>query len=83
MPQPGVSAYEMFELMEQKTIRGLYLLCSNPAVSAPNLNFVRTAMKNLDFMLCSDFYLSESAEFADVILPSVTWSEDEGTVTNS
>ncbi|MGG3497991.1 molybdopterin oxidoreductase family protein [Peribacillus simplex] len=82
MPQPGVSAYEMFELMEQKTIRGLYLLCSNPAVSAPNLNFVRSAMKNLDFMLCSDFYLSESAEFADVILPSVTWSEDEGTVTN-
>lgn len=82
MPKPGVSAYEMFELMEQKTIRGLYLLCSNPAVSAPNLNFVRRAMKNLDFMLCSDFYLSESAEFADVILPSVTWSEDEGTVTN-
>ncbi|MDM5454028.1 molybdopterin oxidoreductase family protein [Peribacillus simplex] len=82
MPQPGVSAYEMFELMEQKTIRGLYLLCSNPAVSAPNLNFVRSTMKNLDFMLCSDFYLSESAEFADVILPSVTWSEDEGTVTN-
>ena len=39
MPQPGVSAYEMFELMEQKTIRGLYLLCSNPAVSAPNLKF--------------------------------------------
>ncbi len=82
MPEPGVSAYEMFELMHNKTIRGLYLLCSNPAVSAPNLNFVREAMKNLDFMVCSDFYLSESAEFADVILPSVTWAEDEGTVTN-
>ncbi|MDC3417868.1 molybdopterin oxidoreductase family protein [Aquibacillus salsiterrae] len=82
MPQAGVSAYEMFELMTEKTIRGLYLLCSNPAVSAPNLNFVRNALKNLDFMVCSDFYLSESAEFADVILPSVTWSEDEGTVTN-
>ncbi|MBE1445870.1 molybdopterin oxidoreductase family protein [Paenibacillus sp. OAS669] len=82
MPQPGVSAYEMFELMEQKTIRGLYLLCSNPAVSAPNQNFVREALKKLDFMVCSDIYLSESAEFADVVLPSVTWSEDEGTVTN-
>lgn len=82
MPQPGVSAYEMFELMQDKTIRGLYLLCSNPAVSAPNLNFVRSALKNLDFMVCSDMYLSESAEFADVVLPSVTWSEDEGTVTN-
>ncbi|MDD9267086.1 molybdopterin oxidoreductase family protein [Paenibacillus sp. GCM10023248] len=82
MPLPGVSAYEMFELMQEKTIRGLYLLCSNPAVSAPNQNFVREALKNLDFMVCADIYLSESAEFADVVLPSVTWSEDEGTVTN-
>ena len=39
-------------------------------------------MKNLDFMVCADFYLSESAEFADVILPTTTWAEDEGTVTN-
>ncbi|MCP3774039.1 molybdopterin oxidoreductase family protein [Paenibacillus sp. MZ04-78.2] len=82
MPQPGVSAYEMFELMTEKTIRGLYLLCSNPAVSAPNLNYVRSALKSLDFMVCCDMFLSESAEFADVVLPSVTWSEDEGTVTN-
>ncbi|MDP5275616.1 molybdopterin oxidoreductase family protein [Chengkuizengella axinellae] len=82
MPGPGVSAYELFELMDKKEIRGMYLLCSNPAVSAPNLNFVRNAMKNLDFMVCSDFYLSESAEFADVVLPTTTWSEDEGTVTN-
>jgi len=82
MPQPGVSAYEMFDLMQNKTIRALYLLCSNPAVSAPNLNYVKAALKNLDFMVCADIYLSESAEFADVVLPSVTWSEDEGTVTN-
>jgi assimilatory nitrate reductase catalytic subunit len=82
MPKPGVSAFEMFELMQAKTIRGLYLLCSNPAVSAPDLNFVRGAMKQLDFMVCADFYLSESAEYADVVLPAVTWSEDEGTTTN-
>ena len=82
MPAPGVSAYEMFGLMKDKTIRALYLLCSNPAVSAPNLNEVRDALRSLDFMVCSDMYLSESAEFADVVLPSVTWSEDEGTVTN-
>lgn len=82
MPLPGVSAYEMFGLMQDKTIRGLYLLCSNPAVSAPNLNEVRAALMNLDFMVCSDIFLSESAEFADVVLPSTTWSEDEGTVTN-
>ncbi|RAP76540.1 molybdopterin oxidoreductase family protein [Paenibacillus montanisoli] len=82
MPQPGVSAYEMFELMQAKTIRGLYLLCSNPAVSAPNQNYVRASLKGLDFMVCADLYLSESAEFADVVLPTTSWSEDEGTVTN-
>src|SRR5690625_5478464 len=62
--------------------RSLYLLCSNPAVSAPDLNVVRKAMKKLDFLVCADFYLSESAEFADVVLPAVTSSEDEGTTTN-
>ncbi|HZG13903.1 MAG TPA: nitrate reductase [Candidatus Bathyarchaeia archaeon] len=82
MPQKGVSAYEMFQLMLDKTIRSMYLLCSNPAVSAPNQNHVRAAMKNLDFMVCADFYMSESAEYADVILPVTTWAEDDGTTTN-
>jgi assimilatory nitrate reductase catalytic subunit len=82
MPGVGVSAYEMFDKMLDKTIRGLYLLCSNPAVSAPNQNHVRKALKDLDFMVVGDFFLSESAEFADVVLPTTTWSEDEGTVTN-
>jgi assimilatory nitrate reductase catalytic subunit len=82
MPKAGVSAYEMFSLMQDKTIRGLYLVCSNPAVSAPNVNFVRAALKELDFMVCSDFFLSESAHYADVVLPATSWSEDEGTVTN-
>lgn len=82
MPKEGVSAYEMFGLMEQKVIRGLYLLCSNPAVSSPNLNYVKEQLRNLDFMVCVDFYLSESAEFADVVLPTTTWAEDEGTTTN-
>lgn len=82
MPAEGVSAFEMFGLMEQKTIRALYLLCSNPAVSAPDQNYVREQLKNLDFMVCVDFYLSESAEFADVVLPTTTWAEDEGTTTN-
>lgn len=82
MPKAGVSAFDMFGLMKDKTIRGMYLLCSNPAVSAPDLNYVRDAMKELDFMVCADFYLSESAEYADVVLPASTWAEDEGTTTN-
>lgn len=82
MPAAGVSFYEMLGLMSNKEIRGLYLLCTNPAVSAPNQKLVRQALESLDFMVCCDFFLSETAEYADVVLPSVTWAEDEGTVTN-
>lgn len=82
MPGEGVSAFELFGLMEKKVIRAMYLLCSNPVVSAPNSNYVRKVLKQLDFMVVNDFFLSESAEYADVVLPTTTWSEDEGTTTN-
>lgn len=82
MPKPGVSAYEMFDLMLNKTIRGLHVICSNPVVSSPNINHVYKAMEALDFLVVSDFFLSETAELADVVLPATTWAEDEGTTTN-
>ncbi|PLR96917.1 formate dehydrogenase subunit alpha [Bacillus sp. T33-2] len=82
MPQQGVSAYEMFELMENKTIRAMHVICSNPVVSSPNINYVTKAMKSLDFLVVNDFFLSETAELADVVLPATTWAEDEGTTTN-
>jgi assimilatory nitrate reductase catalytic subunit len=82
MPKPGVSAYEMFDLMKNKTIRGLHVICSNPVVSSPNINHVYEAIKELDFLVVSDFFLSETAELADVVLPATTWAEDEGTTTN-
>ncbi|WHX41625.1 formate dehydrogenase subunit alpha [Mesobacillus sp. AQ2] len=83
MPQPGVSAYEMFHLMEAKTIRGLHVICSNPVVSSPNINYVQEQLENLDFLVVNDFFLSETAELADVVLPATTWAEDEGTTTNT
>ena len=83
MPKPGVSAYEMFHLMEAKTIRGLHVICSNPVVSSPNINYVQEQLENLDFLVVNDFFLSETAELADVVLPATTWAEDEGTTTNT
>lgn len=82
IPMEGVSAYEMFDLMKNKTIRGMHVICSNPVVSSPNINHVTEAMKNLDFLVVNDFFLSETAELADVVLPATTWAEDEGTTTN-
>ncbi|MCR6095755.1 formate dehydrogenase subunit alpha [Salipaludibacillus agaradhaerens] len=82
MPQAGVSAYEMFDHIQQGKIKAMHVICSNPAVSAPNNHYIWEGFKKLDFMVVSDFFLSETAEFADVVLPATTWAEDEGTTTN-
>ncbi|MGO4889318.1 formate dehydrogenase subunit alpha [Anaerobacillus sp. MEB173] len=82
MPKAGVSAYEMMDEILKGKIRAMHVICSNPAVSAPNNEHVWKAFKALDFMVVSDFFLSETAEFADVVLPASTWAEDEGTTTN-
>ncbi len=82
MPKAGVSAYEMFDEIQKGNIRAMHVMCSNPAVSAPNTEYVWDSFKKLDFLVVSDFFLSETAEFADVVLPATTWAEDEGTTTN-
>lgn len=82
IPGPGYSAVELFEAMDRGEIRGLYLLCSNPMVSLPSINRVENAMKRLEFFVCADFFLSETARHADVLLPVAMWAEDEGTTTN-
>lgn len=82
MPKPGVSAYEMFDEIQRGNIRAMHVICSNPAVSAPNAEYIWDGFKKLDFLVVSDFFLSETAEFADVVLPATTWAEDEGTTTN-
>lgn len=58
-------------------------MCSNPAVSGPNANFVKQAIKKLRFFVAVDLFISETAAFADVILPASSYLEDEGTMTNA
>lgn len=83
MPGPGVSAYEMLDSIHQGTVRAMHVICSNPAVSSPNAQHVWKALEKLEFLVVNDFFLSETAEFADVVLPTTTWAEDEGTTTNT
>lgn len=82
MPQAGVSAVEVFDKIREGEIRGLLSICSNMMVSLPDTNKVRESLEKLDFNVCIDFFMSESARYADVVLPGTTWSEDEGTTTN-
>ncbi len=60
----------------------LLVLASNIAVSAPDVTKVRQGLKALDLLVVSDMFLSETAEMADVVLPTTQWAEEEGTMTN-
>ncbi|PWU69063.1 assimilatory nitrate reductase catalytic subunit NasC [Gracilibacillus dipsosauri] len=82
LPKKGVSAFEMFEKVDQKEITSMLIMCSNPIVSSPNANFVRKALMKLKFLMVVDLYLSETAQLADLVLPSTSYLEDEGTLTN-
>ncbi|MBK7392487.1 MAG: formate dehydrogenase subunit alpha [Chloracidobacterium sp.] len=82
LPGAGVSAVELFNKMREGEIKGLLSICSNMMVSLPDTNKVRESLEGLEFNVCIDFFMSESARYADVVLPGTTWSEDEGTTTS-
>ena len=73
---------EMVWQMAAGEIRGLLGMCNNPFVSLPNQAVVRAGYEALEFHVQSDFFLSETAARADVVLPSTVWAEDEGLMTN-
>jgi assimilatory nitrate reductase catalytic subunit len=83
LPGPGHSAYELLDALGRpRGIRGLIVMGSNPVVSAPHATHVEQRLASLDFLVVSDFFLSETAQLADVVLPSAQWAEEEGTMTN-
>jgi assimilatory nitrate reductase catalytic subunit len=82
LPQEGAAATEMVRLMAAGEIKSCLVICSNLMVSLPELATVQKALQNLDPLVVIDFFLSETAEQADVVLPGSVWCEDEGTTTN-
>jgi assimilatory nitrate reductase catalytic subunit len=83
MPGKGLSAYEIIEAIHRDEIKGLISICFNPIVSLPNNNFVREALKKLEYFVCIDFFMSETSRYANVILPGSLHEEEEGTVTTA
>lgn len=82
LPGKGVSAYEMMEKVHQREIKGLIVMGSNPVISNPHANFVEEGLKKLDFLVVADMFMSETAKMADLLLPSSSFLESEGTLTN-
>jgi len=83
LPGPGRSAYELLDALGRDDgVRGLLIMGSNPVVSAPHATHVEQRLAALDFLVVADFFLSETARLADVVLPSAQWAEEDGTMTN-
>jgi formate dehydrogenase major subunit len=82
-PNPGLTVVEIMGAALAGDIKGMYMMGENPFLSDPNLNKIRKALANLDFLVVQDIFLTETAEFADVILPATTKLEKVGTYTNT
>ncbi|MGH7248813.1 MAG: molybdopterin oxidoreductase family protein, partial [Pseudomonadota bacterium] len=83
LPGPGRSAYEMLDTLGiEGGVRALLVMGSNVVVSTPNAAHIEKRMGALDFLVVADFFLSETAKLADVVLPTTQWAEEEGTMTN-
>lgn len=81
--KPGVTSTEAMILAGKGEIRCLYIMGENPMVSDPNTNHVQKALKNTDFLIVQDIFLTETAELADVVLPATCFAEKDGTFTNT
>jgi len=83
LPGKGVDAYEIFRKIDRGEIRGLLSICFNPKVSLPDNDFVTRMLDKLDFYVAIDFFLNESAQHADIVLPGSLQEEDEGVVASA
>ncbi len=83
LPRKGLTAQEIMNAIHAGEIKGLLCLCFNPLVSLPDTEFTREALSKLEFFVVLDFFLSETAQHADVVLPAALHEEDDGTSTST
>jgi formate dehydrogenase major subunit len=82
-PKRGLTVVEIMNAAHAGEIKGMYIMGENPAMSDPDLNHAREAMAMLEHLVVQDLFLTETAMFADVVLPASAWPEKDGTVTNT
>jgi len=92
--KPGLTLTEMFDAAIEEKVKAMYLIGENPVLSDPNSNHVRKphqrqrlmvteALEKLEFLVVQDLFLTETAQYADVVLPGATFAEKDGTFTNT
>jgi assimilatory nitrate reductase catalytic subunit len=83
MPGLGVDVYEMFRKVDRGEIKGLLTICINPMVSLPNSGYIEWMLERLEFFCVIDFFMTETARHADIVLPGSLHEEDEGIVASA
>lgn len=82
-PKPGLVVTDMVPKAHSGEIKAMYIIGENPLVSDADLHHVEESLKHLDFMVVQDIFLTETAKFADVVLPSSCFAEKDGTFSNT
>lgn len=81
--KPGLTLMEMMAAAQQGKLKGMYILGENPVLTDPDVSHVEEALKNLEFLVVQDIFLTETARLADVVLPGASFAEKEGTFTST
>ncbi|HOZ96986.1 MAG TPA: molybdopterin-dependent oxidoreductase [Niabella sp.] len=82
--KPGLTATEMFEALEDGRLKAIWILCTNPLISLPDVRRAEAALKKARFVVVQDISNKpETIQYADVVLPAAAWTEKEGTMTNA
>lgn len=82
-PQVGDTQTRTFDRMETGAVKALYVIGENPLLADVHMNHTKKLLEKLDLLIVQDIFLTETAELADVVLPSRSWGEVEGTFTNT
>ena len=82
-PKPGIKATEVFPAAIKGDIKGLYIFGEDPVVTDADTNHIIKALESLDFLVMNELFMTETAQYADVILPGVSYAEKEGTFSNT
>src|SRR6187200_2017552 len=82
--KPGLTATEMFDALNDGKLKAIWILCTNPLISLPDVRKAEEGLRKAKFVVVQDVTNKlETLKYADVVLPAATWAEKEGTMTNA
>jgi formate dehydrogenase alpha subunit len=81
--QNGLMIADMFEKANEGELKAMYILGENPVLTDPNSNHIRSGLDNLEFLVVQELFFTETAEYADVVLPAASFAETDGTFTST